>query len=54
MTEHGIIFTGQSPTAIRERRKFVSRRISKRWLKVKAGDRLWVLRVGRFHVVEAV
>lgn len=42
MADHGILFSGEMVRALLARRKRVTRRMSKRWLKVKAGDTLWV------------
>jgi hypothetical protein len=42
MTEHGIIFSAEMVLALLADRKSVTRRLSKRWLRAKAGDRLWV------------
>lgn len=42
MTEHPIIFSGDMIRALLAGRKSVTRRLSKKWLKVKRGDRLWV------------
>jgi hypothetical protein len=40
--EHPILFSAPMIRALLADRKFVTRRLEKRWLKVKAGDRLWV------------
>lgn len=40
--EHGILFSAPMVLALLDDRKHVTRRLSKQWLKVKAGDRLWV------------
>jgi hypothetical protein len=42
MTERGIIFSAEMVWALLAGRKRVTRRLSKRWLKVQFGDRLWV------------
>jgi hypothetical protein len=42
MTDHGIIFCASMVRAILAGQKSVTRRTSRRWLKVQAGDRLWV------------
>ena len=42
MREHPILFSDPMIQALLDGRKSVTRRMSKRWLKVKAGDRLWV------------
>jgi hypothetical protein len=40
--EHGILFSWPMVLAILDRRKRVTRRLDLSWLKVKAGDHLWV------------
>lgn len=40
--EHGILMSGPMVLAMLAKRKRVTRRMSKQWLKVKAGDQLWV------------
>lgn len=42
MTTHPILFSGEMIRALLVDRKSVTRRLSKQWLKVKRGDRLWV------------
>jgi hypothetical protein len=42
MKEHPILFSAPMVCALLADRKHVTRRLSKSWLKVKAGDRLWV------------
>jgi len=42
LSEHGILFSAQMIRAIIEKRKTVTRRLSKQWLKVKRGDVLYV------------
>ncbi|MDF3052615.1 MAG: Phage-related protein [Geminicoccaceae bacterium] len=42
MLEHGIMFSEPMVLAIGAKRKHVTRRLDKSWLKVKAGDRIWV------------
>lgn len=42
MSEHPILFSAPMIQALLAGRKSVTRRMSKRWLRVNAGDRLWV------------
>lgn len=42
MREHGLMFSAPMVLAIGADRKHVTRRLEKAWLKVKAGDRIWV------------
>jgi len=41
MKEHGILMSASSILAYRDGRKTQTRRLAKRWLKVKKGDRFW-------------
>jgi hypothetical protein len=41
MKEKGIIFSALMIRAILEGRKVVTRRLSKRWLNLRPGDKLW-------------
>jgi len=46
--EHPVIFSAPMVLAILDGRKTVTRRLSKQWLNVKAGDHLWVRETIRF------
>ena len=52
--EKGIIFNAEMVRAILDGRKTMTRRLNKQWLKVKAGDRLWVRETWKPHVQTSV